>query len=123
MVTATATDKNQLITDKLITLIEKGVKPWSKPWYASPFQNCITNHIYRGINPILCQIDLVINNWEYPFFLTFQQAKELNWLIKKGSKATWIKWGGTYAKEVEDPETKETKKSTKTVFGGSPFST
>ncbi|WP_245602858.1 ArdC-like ssDNA-binding domain-containing protein [Gloeothece verrucosa] len=88
MVTATATDKNQLITDKLITLIEKGVTPWSQPWYSSPFQNFLTKHIYRGINPILCQIDLVINNWEYPFFITFQQAKELNWLIKKGSKAT-----------------------------------
>jgi antirestriction protein ArdC len=36
------TDKFQLVTDKLITLIERGVKPWVKPWSATPYGNLIT---------------------------------------------------------------------------------
>jgi antirestriction protein ArdC len=31
-----ATDKFQLITDKLISLISQGVKPWAKPWHSTP---------------------------------------------------------------------------------------
>ncbi|WP_013334864.1 ArdC family protein [Gloeothece verrucosa] len=110
MVAAKTIDKNELITNKLITLIETGVKPWAKPWHTAQYQNFLTSHIYRGINPLLCQIDLILNNWEHPFFLSYQQAKAQGWFVKKGSKATWIRWGGVYAAEVEDPQTKETKK-------------
>jgi antirestriction protein ArdC len=104
-----ATDKFQLVTDKLIGLIEQGVKPWTKPWHSTPYQNLITEHHYQGINPLLCTIDTIIHDWQYPFFVGFAQAKQQGWTIKRGSKSTWIRWGNTNVKETEDPETGETK--------------
>lgn len=98
----TATDKFQLVTDKLISLISQGVKPWAKPWHSTPYQNLLTGHQYTGINPILCTIDMILYNYQYPYFVTFNQAKEFNWKIKKGSKSTWIRWGGVNAKESTD---------------------
>jgi antirestriction protein ArdC len=111
-----AIDKFQLVTDKLIALIEQGVKPWTKPWHSAPYQNLITEHQYTGINPLLCTIDMIIHEWEYPFFVGFAQAKQQGWTIKKGSKSTWIRWGGTNVKETEDPETGETKKEFASAF-------
>ncbi|MFM8297532.1 MAG: ArdC family protein [Microcystis aeruginosa] len=102
-----AIDKFQLITDKLIGLIERGVKPWTKSWHATPYQNLITGHQYTGINPILCGIDSTINQWEHPFFVSFIQAKQVGWTVKNGSKSTWLRWGGTNVKETENPETGE----------------
>ncbi|NJO94325.1 MAG: DUF1738 domain-containing protein [Hydrococcus sp. RM1_1_31] len=103
-------DKFQLITDKLITLIERGVKPWGKPWSATPYGNLITGHHYQGINPLICAIDTLLNEWEQPFFIGFAQAQEKNWKINKGSKATYLRWGGTVAIESTNSETGETNK-------------
>jgi antirestriction protein ArdC len=107
--TLQTTDKFQLVTDKLIGLIEQGVKPWTKPWHSTPYQNLITEHHYTGINPLLCTIDKIIHDWQYPLFVGFAQAKQQGWTIKKGSLSTWIRWGNTNVKETEDPETGETK--------------
>ncbi|WP_373546493.1 ArdC-like ssDNA-binding domain-containing protein [Chamaesiphon sp.] len=55
-----AVDKNQLVVDQLIALLESGVKPWARPWKSTKdsrdFQNLFTRKAYSGINPLLCQI-------------------------------------------------------------------
>jgi antirestriction protein ArdC len=111
-----STDKFQLVTDKLIALIEQGVKPWTKPWHSTPYQNLVTGHKYQGINPILCAVDMIIHDWQHPFFIGFAQAKQQGWTVKKGSRSTWIRWGGTKSEETEDPETGETKKEFVSAF-------
>lgn len=96
----TPSDKFQIVSDRLMQLLENGVKPWVKPWKAVGYQNLITGHEYTGINPLLCAIDCMAQNYEQPYFLTFNQAKENGWTIKKGSESTWIRWGGSYAVEI-----------------------
>jgi antirestriction protein ArdC len=103
-------DKFQLITDKLIALIEQGVKPWQKPWSATPYGNLLTGHHYQGINPLICAIDTLINEWQHPFFIGFAQAQEKGWKVQKGSKATYLRWGGAIAIESTDEETGEKSK-------------
>ena len=106
-------DKFQIVTDKLIQLLETGVKPWSKPWVGSSgesiFKNLATGNAYKGINPIICFIDCMLLNDDRPYFVGFHQGKELGWQLTKGSKSTWLRWGGTVAKEIETQEG-ETKK-------------
>jgi antirestriction protein ArdC len=104
------TNKFQLITDKLITLIERGTKPWQKPWSATPYGNLITGHHYQGINPLICAIDTLLNDWQHPFFIGFSQAQEKGWKVQKGSKATYLRWGGAIAIESTNEETGETSK-------------
>lgn len=106
-----AIDKFQLTTDKLIELLKQGVKPWEKPWHTQGigYGNLISEHKYRGINPLLCAIDVLTHSYTSPHFVGFKQATDRGWTIRKGSKSTWLRWGGVSSKEVEteDGETKE----------------
>lgn len=110
MATTQSSDKFQLVTDKLIQLLENGVKPWVKDWtYSgeSAPRNMASGHVYTGINPILCNIDCLLLKDPRPYFIGFSQLKDFNWLLKKGSKSTWIFWGGTGKAEKENPDTGE----------------
>jgi antirestriction protein ArdC len=106
-------DKRGLVTDKIITLIKQGTCPWQKPWHSIPYGNLITKHNYQGLNPLLCSLDLMLYKWETPLFVSFYQAKQKGWAIKKGSKATWLRWGSTFSVEVEDSETGETRQESR----------
>ena len=47
-----AIDKFQLVTDQITTLLEQGVKVWTKPWHSIPYGNLINGNNYSGINLI-----------------------------------------------------------------------
>jgi len=75
----------QVITDRILALLEKGVVPWHKPWNCGEQapQNLISRKHYRGVNVFL------LNSMHYaaPFWLTFKQAQELGGHVKRGEKA------------------------------------
>ena len=102
-------DKFQIVTDRLINLLENGVKPWNKPWSSTGYQNLISGHLYTGINPLLCATDCLLKKYKEPYFLGFSQAKEKGWTIKKGSESTWIRWGGSYSVENENDQGEKVK--------------
>jgi antirestriction protein ArdC len=105
-------DKEQLITEQLIALLESGTKPWHKPWKGIHngvnAQNLITRHEYRGANPLYCMISNLTYGYDSPYYLTFSQAKMLGWFPKKGAKATWIKFAGSGCKEIENEQGEST---------------
>jgi antirestriction protein ArdC len=76
-------DVQQMVTDFVIRRLEEGVIPWQMPFkgYCVP-QNYVSKRPYRGINTIL----LASLNYENPYFLTFDQVKELGGKVKKGEK-------------------------------------
>lgn len=115
---AKASDKYQLITDKLITLIENGTKPWVKPWHSAPYQNLVSGHVYTGKNPLFCSIDMIFHDYKTPFFVGFNQAKKNQWQVKKGSKASWLRWGATVVKEAKESQTEagESRKQSHNYF-------
>jgi len=48
-------DTYEIITNRIISLLEKGVVPWRKPW-STTFKhpcNLVTKKPYRGINVLL----------------------------------------------------------------------
>lgn len=110
-------DKYELITNQICALLEQGIKPWRKPWKAGhdniPFQNLITRHIYTGSNPLWCAVSNLTNGHDSPFFITFKQAKEQGWQVKKGSKSAWIKFAGITEKEAENDAGEITKERIK----------
>ena len=71
-----------LITDRIIALLEKGVIPWRKPWDATSGapRNLVSGKAYRGINAML----LSCLGFSSPWFVTFNQAKALGGFIKDG---------------------------------------
>lgn len=75
------------VTERIISLLEKGVIPWRKTWNTYGLaKNYTTGHVYTGINMIL------MNNTEHPipYFMTFNQVKAKNGKIKKGAKAEFV---------------------------------
>ncbi|MCA9178403.1 MAG: DUF1738 domain-containing protein [Planctomycetales bacterium] len=93
----------QIITDRIIQLLEDGVVPWRKPWtsHAAPPQNAVSRRPYRGVNVFL----LACSRYDSPYWLTFRQAKQWGGSVNKGEKATPVcfwKW-----LETEDEETGE----------------
>lgn len=91
----------------MLSLMEQDIKPWSQPWYENPYRNAITGHEYKGVNPLLCGLDCLYNNWLDPRFVTMTQCKQMGWRVAKGSKATVIRWGGTCSKKEVDAVTGE----------------
>lgn len=79
------TDAYQVITDRIAGLLEQTVVPWQKPWHGGEMvpKNLISKKEYRGVNVFLLHAMM----YESPFWLTFNQAKELGGHVKKGERA------------------------------------
>lgn len=78
-------DVYQVITDRVITLLEQGNIPWQKPWQGGQTmpRNLASGREYRGVNVFL----LHAMSYQSPFWLTFNQAKELGGTVRRGEKA------------------------------------
>jgi len=78
-------DPYQVVTDRIVSLLEQGTVPWQKPWQSGHLlpRNLISQREYRGVNVFL----LHAMSFESPYWLTFNQAKELGGNVKRGEKA------------------------------------
>jgi len=80
----TKTTVYQIVTNRIIEELEKGVIPWRKPWAGGGLPvNFITKKPYRGVNCLL----LWLSDYSEPYFLTFNQVNKLGGSIKPGSKS------------------------------------
>ena len=79
-------DVYQVVTDKIISLLEQGTIPWRKPWNSSSGipRNLITNKEYRGINLLL----LSCQEYSSPYWLTYRQVISKKGNVRKGEKAS-----------------------------------
>jgi len=76
-----------IVSEKIISMLEEGVIPWRKPWKCTGRpSNLKTKKAYRGINILL----LSIHDYASPYWLTFKQCRDLKGSIKAGSKGTPI---------------------------------
>ena len=74
-------DVYQIVTDKIVGMLEAGVVPWRKPWSSAGLpRNLVTKKPYRGINHFL----LSASKYTSPFWLTFKQANELGGSVRRG---------------------------------------
>ncbi|HGY9593369.1 TPA: ArdC family protein [Vibrio campbellii] len=104
-----AKDMYQVVTDKVIAALEKGVKPWVCPWdrtgdYSMLPVNFKTKSVYSGINILLLWSETAEKGFSSPFWLTFKQAQELGGNVIKGQKGTTIIYYKMWEKENEEGE-------------------
>ena len=85
--------------EKVIEMLEQGAAPWQKPWTANQDlapHNPVSGTVYRGGNRLwlsmMCQED--------PRWMTFNQASEAGYKIRKGSKSVPIEFA-TFEKRVD----------------------
>ena len=80
-------DAYQIITDKIIKLLENNVVPWRRPWTSTGLpRNLVSKKQYRGVNVFL----LSASKYVSPFWLTMRQANQLGGHIRKGEESTPI---------------------------------
>jgi antirestriction protein ArdC len=89
-------DPIQEFADRIIAELERGVKPWVRDvdpskcaGPQSPF-NPVTHHRYRGINVLILGMDMRAFQSGDPRWMTYRQAQEKGWQVRKGEKSTTI---------------------------------
>lgn len=99
---------NQVIVNRIIEQIEKGVNPWVKGWkhpnlltnkiFNKDFAyNYITNNMYQGINQVML---------EPGYYMTFNQIKDNGARIKKGAKSSVVFFTKTSVIYADDETSK-----------------
>lgn len=86
-------DHRQEVTDSIISLLEQGVAPWQKPWEGIGIPiNPTTEKAYRGGNAVHLMATALQRGYEDPRWMTYKQAWENDWQVKKGEKGTRIEF-------------------------------
>jgi antirestriction protein ArdC len=107
------TDKQDIytrITNQIVSHLEKGVRPWIRPWNAEHAAGRITRPLrhngkpYSGINVLSLWASAMAQNFAAPVWMTFRQASELGAHIRKGEKGSLV----VYADSIKRKETDET---------------
>lgn len=93
----------EIITQKIIEKLEKGVVAWKKPFATHSPVNWVTGREYRGINLLLLE-----PNGEYA---TFHQIKKAGGKVKKGERSSIVVfWKWIEIKNDDEDAEEETKK-------------
>lgn len=99
----------EIITIKILDMLDQGEIPWHRPYLGdttSMPKSLITGKEYRGINRWL-----LYGQFDSPYYLTYNQAKELGGNVRKGERSSMI----TYWNRVSTID-KATKKETTKSF-------
>ena len=77
------TDVYEQITNQIVVELERGVRPWLKPWNAEHAVGRITRPLrsngipYQGINVLMLWSAAIEKGYAAPVWMTFKQALEL----------------------------------------------
>jgi antirestriction protein ArdC len=92
------------VTDQIIEHLERGVRPWVKPWDASHAHGRITlpcrhNGVaYRGVNILLLWTAAIASGYTSSRWLTYKQISELGGNVRKGEHGSLVVFASTYHK-------------------------
>lgn len=99
-------DIYEQVTAQMIQRIEQdNLAPWNRPWAlkASWPKNFVSKRQYNGINVLL----LLLTQHSTPYWLTFNQARNLGGTVRKGEKGTHIVfWKQFQRTDEQDPDQK-----------------
>ena len=100
-------DIYQKITDQIFSELEKGVRPWLKPWNVEHAAGRITRPLrgngipYKGINVLVLWSAAMEKGYAAPVWMTFKQASELKASVRKGEHGSLV----VYADRIIRTET------------------
>jgi antirestriction protein ArdC len=95
------------ITGRIVEELEKGVRPWLKPWNAEHAAGRITRPLrhngqpYRGINVLMLWGEAMERGYSCPIWMTYNQANELGAQVRKGEHGSLV----VFANRIQRTET------------------
>src|ERR1700674_2512388 len=108
------TDKQDIytwITNQIVSHLEKGVRPWVRPWDSEHAAGRITRPLrhngktYSGINVLSLWASAIAQNFAAPIWMTFKQASELDAHIRKGEKGSLVVYADSITRKETDEKT------------------
>ena len=105
-------DYRQEVTNDILRMLEEGTAPWQKPWESGdagrmPY-NPTTNKPYRGGNVLSLMISGMRRGYGDPRWMTYRQAAEKGWQVRKGEKSSQIEfWEAKPGSKEEDAADEE----------------
>jgi antirestriction protein ArdC len=107
-------DLYQHVTNRILDDLERGVRPWLKPWSASNVGGFVLprrhNGIpYQGVNVLLLWSESMARGYTATIWMTFRQALELGAHVRKGETGTLVVFADriTRAEDGENGENVE----------------
>jgi antirestriction protein ArdC len=107
------TDVYQKITDQIVSELEKGVRPWMKPWNAEHADGRITRPLrgngipYHGINVLMLWSAAMAKGYAAPIWMTFKQALEFKACVRKGEQGSLVVYADKIIRTETDGDTGE----------------
>ncbi len=120
MTTTTKTTREDIytrITNGIVEQLERGVRPWFKPWHTEHAAGRITRPLrynsekYSGINILTLWMSAELQGFASPFWMTFRQALELGGHVKKGENGSPVVYASTFKKKEEGDDGQETEEN------------
>jgi antirestriction protein ArdC len=99
------------ITNQIVSHLEKGVRPWVRPWNAEYAAGRITRPLrhngkpYSGINVLSLWSSAMAQNFAAPIWMTFKQALERDAHIRKGEKGSLVVYADSITRKETDEKT------------------
>jgi antirestriction protein ArdC len=106
-------DIYQRITDQIVCELEKGVRPWLKPWNPEHVAGRITRPLrgngipYKGINVLMLWSAALEKGYAAPVWMTFKQASELKANVRKGEHGSLVVYADKIFRTEMDTATGE----------------
>ena len=108
--THTRRDVNQAITDQIVEELERGVRPWLKPWSTEHMAGRVALPLrhngvaYSGVNVLSLWMAGFSRGYGSPVWMTFKQAVDLAGAVRKGEKGSLTVFANTLTRTETDAE-------------------
>lgn len=96
------------VTDQIIASLERGVRPWQRPWSSGTADAQVVRPLrgngvpYRGINVLMLWGAALDNGFTGSTWLSFKQALELGGCVRKGEKGSLVVYAGSITRTDSD---------------------
>lgn len=105
----------QTVTDRIVSMLEAGVRPWAQPWGAPgscgirPMRHDGTP--YRGANVLNLWAAAMARGFDVPRWMTFKQAQDYGARVMKGAKAELAFYVGSVVRTEENARGEEVERA------------
>ena len=99
------------ITATIVAELEKGTRPWVRPWSAGHAAGRITRPLrhngepYSGINVLSLWASASVQGFAAPIWMTYRQATEFNAHVRKGEKGSPVVYANALVRTEKDAAT------------------
>jgi antirestriction protein ArdC len=103
--TTTRPDVYQTVTDSIVARLEAGgLAPWHQPWKAGHAAGPVSRPLrhngkpYSGVNVLMLWIAAETAGHVSPYWMTYNQARELGGHVRKGERSTTVVYASRFKK-------------------------